>query len=123
MLSGIIIIALPETFIIKINGNPNKSKDCGRKQTKDYKIANIYQCHLYHREIDLSCNKLRYLGTVNFKLLNFLIVIDHCSKSFLLEITATRVACLTVYVYIEQYHVMVKQIIGVTDIYKYIFLS
>jgi hypothetical protein len=33
------------------------------------------------------------------------------------------VACLTVYLYIEQYHIMVKQIIGVTDIYKYIFLS
>jgi hypothetical protein len=33
--SGIIIIALRETFIAKINGNPNKSKDCGRKQTKD----------------------------------------------------------------------------------------
>jgi hypothetical protein len=29
------IIALPETFIIKIYGNPNKSKDCGRKQIKD----------------------------------------------------------------------------------------
>jgi len=58
--------------------------------------------------------------------LNYLIVIDHCLKKiyfFLLEIMATRVACLTVYLYIEQYHSMTKQIIGVTDIYKLIFLS
>jgi len=44
-------------------------------------------------------------------------------KVFLLEITANIVACLTMYLYIEQYRIMVKQIIGVTDIYKYIFLS
>jgi hypothetical protein len=35
VLSRLTIIAFPETFIIKIIGNPNKSKDCGRKKTKD----------------------------------------------------------------------------------------
>jgi hypothetical protein len=65
--SGITIIALPETFIITKNGNPNKSKDCGSKQTKEYQIANICQGYLCRREIDLSCNKLHYLGTVDYK--------------------------------------------------------
>ena len=35
------------------------------------KLANIYQGYICHREINLSCNKSHFLGTVNYKHIYF----------------------------------------------------